>query len=215
MEVRNFCRGHHLYSAGRPSHWASAHILVLSHISLDICWKLHCWWYAALAVQCTTITLDVIGRLPGEPGQPVPPWSSSSTWSRSEPLVEKWHRFVQAEFPCCHPTRAPKETLTMHYWVVLTLLCSWWCDFLPFILALSLRTAVSVETCCLMWRMPDYSVVWENRAAERQKGATVLVPLKFARCRPDFHNSFAVSIGSKFLTKLLLNILNMSLHSIT
>jgi len=28
MEVRNFCRGRHLYSAGRPSRWASAHILV-------------------------------------------------------------------------------------------------------------------------------------------------------------------------------------------
>ena len=28
MELRNFRRGSHLYSAGRPSHWASAHILV-------------------------------------------------------------------------------------------------------------------------------------------------------------------------------------------
>ena len=28
MELRNFRRGRHLYSAGRPSHWASAHILV-------------------------------------------------------------------------------------------------------------------------------------------------------------------------------------------
>jgi len=32
MELRNFCRGCHLYSAGRPSHWASAHILV-DHVS--------------------------------------------------------------------------------------------------------------------------------------------------------------------------------------
>jgi len=30
MELRNFRRGRHLYSAGRPSRWASAHILVLS-----------------------------------------------------------------------------------------------------------------------------------------------------------------------------------------
>jgi len=29
MELRNFHRGRHLYSAGRPSHWALAHILVL------------------------------------------------------------------------------------------------------------------------------------------------------------------------------------------
>jgi len=29
MELRNFRRGRHLYSAGRPSRWASAHILVL------------------------------------------------------------------------------------------------------------------------------------------------------------------------------------------
>jgi len=27
MELRNFCRGRHLYSTGRPSRWASAHIL--------------------------------------------------------------------------------------------------------------------------------------------------------------------------------------------
>jgi len=26
MELQNFCRGRHLYSAGRPSHWALAHI---------------------------------------------------------------------------------------------------------------------------------------------------------------------------------------------
>jgi len=32
MELRNFCRGRHLYSAGRPSRWASAHILVFSFI---------------------------------------------------------------------------------------------------------------------------------------------------------------------------------------
>jgi len=31
MELQNFRRGHHLYLAGRPSHWALAHILV-SHI---------------------------------------------------------------------------------------------------------------------------------------------------------------------------------------
>jgi len=29
MELPNFCRGRHLYSAGRPSRWASAYILVL------------------------------------------------------------------------------------------------------------------------------------------------------------------------------------------
>ena len=28
MELRNFCRGRHLYSAGRPSRWATTHILV-------------------------------------------------------------------------------------------------------------------------------------------------------------------------------------------
>jgi len=27
MELRNFCRGRHLYSAARLLHWASAHIL--------------------------------------------------------------------------------------------------------------------------------------------------------------------------------------------
>ena len=29
MELQNFCRQRHLYLAGRPSRWASAHILVL------------------------------------------------------------------------------------------------------------------------------------------------------------------------------------------
>jgi len=34
MELRNFRRGRHLYSAGRASHWASAHILVDSVIGV-------------------------------------------------------------------------------------------------------------------------------------------------------------------------------------
>jgi len=33
MVLQNFCRGCHLYSAGRPSRWASAHILVIIIIS--------------------------------------------------------------------------------------------------------------------------------------------------------------------------------------
>jgi len=36
MELRNFRRGRHLYSVGRPSRWASAHILV---INLEFCLK--------------------------------------------------------------------------------------------------------------------------------------------------------------------------------
>jgi len=34
MELRNLRRGHHLYSAGRPSRWASAHILVIFMVAL-------------------------------------------------------------------------------------------------------------------------------------------------------------------------------------
>jgi len=40
MELWNFCRGCHLYSTGRPSCWASAHILVIlgvKHNRLNIC----------------------------------------------------------------------------------------------------------------------------------------------------------------------------------
>jgi len=33
MELRYFCRGRHLYSVGRPSRWASAHILVFVNSS--------------------------------------------------------------------------------------------------------------------------------------------------------------------------------------
>ena len=39
MQSRNFRRGHHPYSAGRPSHWASAHILAL--ITSAIHWKFY------------------------------------------------------------------------------------------------------------------------------------------------------------------------------
>jgi len=34
MELRNFCRRRHLYSAGRPWRWASAHILVSHYMTL-------------------------------------------------------------------------------------------------------------------------------------------------------------------------------------
>ena len=34
MELQNFCRGRHLYSAGQPSRWASAHILVIVYFSV-------------------------------------------------------------------------------------------------------------------------------------------------------------------------------------
>ena len=34
MELRNFRRGRHLYSAGRPSRWASAHIIVISALKV-------------------------------------------------------------------------------------------------------------------------------------------------------------------------------------
>ena len=36
MELQNFRRGRHLYSAGRPSRWASAHILVRSCSELGL-----------------------------------------------------------------------------------------------------------------------------------------------------------------------------------
>jgi len=36
MELRNYCRGRHLYSAGRPSRWASAHILVVLELQLRL-----------------------------------------------------------------------------------------------------------------------------------------------------------------------------------
>jgi len=36
MELRNFLRGRHLYSAGRPSRWASAHILVNAYYAVHM-----------------------------------------------------------------------------------------------------------------------------------------------------------------------------------
>jgi len=51
MELRNFRRRHHLYSAGQPSRWASAHILVLKWFTFVSKWKntptqsnLSCWY---------------------------------------------------------------------------------------------------------------------------------------------------------------------------
>jgi len=40
MELQNFHRGRHLYLAGRPSHWASAHILV----SFRFCLQSFCYF---------------------------------------------------------------------------------------------------------------------------------------------------------------------------
>jgi len=39
MELPNFCRGHLPYSAGRPSCWASAHILVLWCVTVQFPWS--------------------------------------------------------------------------------------------------------------------------------------------------------------------------------
>jgi len=50
MELRNFRRGRYLYSAGRPSRWASAHILVV--YSLLIC-LVPCGRLNWLFVSCT------------------------------------------------------------------------------------------------------------------------------------------------------------------
>ena len=64
-ELRNFHRGRPLYSAGRPSRWASAHILVefifflhKFHIDIDFVWhKISGRFYAPAVIQtgCNTI----------------------------------------------------------------------------------------------------------------------------------------------------------------
>ena len=41
MELQNFRRGRHLYSAGRPSRWASVHILVLCCSVNAVIFRLH------------------------------------------------------------------------------------------------------------------------------------------------------------------------------
>jgi len=45
MELRNFRRGRHLYSAGRPSRWASAHILVMASLCNRIGHYIFALWY--------------------------------------------------------------------------------------------------------------------------------------------------------------------------
>ena len=46
IELRNFRRGRHLYLAGRPSRWASAHILV------NICYEYSGYKYTANTTAC-------------------------------------------------------------------------------------------------------------------------------------------------------------------
>ena len=45
MELENFRRGRHLYSAGRPSRWASAHILVIIIIIIMAALRSRCGHY--------------------------------------------------------------------------------------------------------------------------------------------------------------------------
>jgi len=54
MELPNFRRGRHLYSAGRPSSWASAHILVLS-------------WTVCQSVQLLTAHTAYVIYIAGRP----------------------------------------------------------------------------------------------------------------------------------------------------
>jgi len=65
MELRSFCRGWHLYSAGWPSRWASAHILVfdmfLFYYSTPQCYCKCCTSYGnsvCLSV-CTSVRLYI------------------------------------------------------------------------------------------------------------------------------------------------------------
>jgi len=65
MELRNFRRGRHLYSAGRPLRWASAHILVLyvlilGHNFINL-WNL-ALLYATILINLLT---DLLTRCPG------------------------------------------------------------------------------------------------------------------------------------------------------
>jgi len=51
MELPNFCRGRHLYSAGRPSLWASAHILV--------CVVVHFFWLVNTCFCCVRFSFPI------------------------------------------------------------------------------------------------------------------------------------------------------------
>ena len=51
MELRNFRRGRHLYLAGRPLRWASAHILVMMFVLVLIFVPVQLFWMA----NCTII----------------------------------------------------------------------------------------------------------------------------------------------------------------
>ena len=51
IELRNFYRGHHLYSAGRPSRWALAHILVTTILG-PLCVHYICVWFTPIMIVC-------------------------------------------------------------------------------------------------------------------------------------------------------------------
>ena len=51
IELRNFYRGHHLYSAGRPSRWALAQILVTTILG-PLCVHYICVWLTPIMIVC-------------------------------------------------------------------------------------------------------------------------------------------------------------------
>jgi len=65
MKLRNLRRGHHLYSAGRPSRWASAHILVcagfcfFSTVPKDFLGRTSPKWPVLCRVGCKTLNQSI------------------------------------------------------------------------------------------------------------------------------------------------------------
>jgi len=63
MELRNFRRGRYLYSAGRPSRWASAHILVYHLFSFSNVLTKMFIWMRCCRISFSRTRLNWIGSL--------------------------------------------------------------------------------------------------------------------------------------------------------
>ena len=71
MKLRNFRRGRHLYSAGRPSRWASAHIIVIIRPHRSTTYVDAAYCYRPSGVVCRSACLSVTQVSPAKTAEPI------------------------------------------------------------------------------------------------------------------------------------------------
>jgi len=89
LELRNFRRGCHLYSAVRPSRWASAHVLVITFCVSRRRRKMYCGHARLCVYLCACLSADVRPHYCTDP---------DVTWGRGRscPLVVNYWADLQS-----------------------------------------------------------------------------------------------------------------------